>query len=715
VRLTLRTLLAYLDDTLPSIEIKQIGEKVAESDAAQELIARIKQVTRRRRLTTPPASGPMAFEPNDVAEYLDNALPSDQVSELEKQCLESDVHLAEIAACHQILTLVLGEPALVPPTARERMYGLVKGRESIPYRKASPTKKGGHDGLGDEEAMELSGGWMRWVLPVAGVLLIVALGLAVSQVLPKRKDDGPSSKGLQAKNFNGAAAGDRGKANGASDKDRADDGKGKGAGTTGGADKDRGKGDDRATGKGKDGDAKGNEVQPPVSGRRAPPSQEPVVLARYAGSGDDALPGVLVRRKAGATGPDAWEKVPRNGNVQSTDTLMSLPGLTSLIRTNSGVGLLLRGNVREFALAQPQLFLLESAVVLHKSKEVDLDLTLLRGRIYLTNQKDGEARVRIRFGDQVWEVGLASSGAQVGMEYHTVYSHDINHRAGEEPRGFLVLMLIRGEATITVNDVDTHTRTAKPPRAYLVGWDSFRRATDPVEYPELPASWRKTPPTAEDVSGDRLAYIKRMSKALKELEVRLNASKPVNIAVKEGLGETDPVSRVLSIYCQGAIDDVGNLVDEMGDEDPTHQPDRRAAIFTLRRWLSRRAGQDRVLYDEKTGSGILLDKKYKSSEARRIHALLFDLPIETWNEPETFELLANCTRSPKVAIAELGYSHLLELSRGVKMPSFNAADSVEDRKRFAAAIDDMIAKKRLPPNVRGRETPARPKPKPDDE
>ena len=98
MRLTLRTLLAYLDDMLDPAETKLIGQKVAESDHAQELIARIKQVTRRRRLTTPPATGPNAFEPNTVAEYLDNTLSPEQVAEVEKACLESDVHLAEIAA-----------------------------------------------------------------------------------------------------------------------------------------------------------------------------------------------------------------------------------------------------------------------------------------------------------------------------------------------------------------------------------------------------------------------------------------------------------------------------------------------------------------------------------------------------------------------------------------------------------------------------------------
>src|SRR5207248_3058204 len=79
VRLTLRTLLAYLDDQLEPAEIKRIGQKVAESDAAQELIARIKQVTRRRRLTTPTDGGAgERFDANIGAAYLDSELPAEQ-------------------------------------------------------------------------------------------------------------------------------------------------------------------------------------------------------------------------------------------------------------------------------------------------------------------------------------------------------------------------------------------------------------------------------------------------------------------------------------------------------------------------------------------------------------------------------------------------------------------------------------------------------------
>lgn len=133
MRLTLRTLLAWLDDTLPPNEVRQIGHQVSESPFAQELVERIHRVTRQRRLTVPNSSGGEATDANQVASYLDNELDSDQVADYEKRCLTSDVHLAEVASVHQILSLI-GQKAKVPTEARNRMYRLVKGREAVGSR-----------------------------------------------------------------------------------------------------------------------------------------------------------------------------------------------------------------------------------------------------------------------------------------------------------------------------------------------------------------------------------------------------------------------------------------------------------------------------------------------------------------------------------------------------------------------------------------------------
>jgi hypothetical protein len=125
MRLTLRTLLAYLDDVLEPAEAKEIGKKVQESPVAKALVGRIREVMRRRRLGAADLEGPAAgIDPNLVAQYLDNTLPPEQVADIERVCLQSDQQLAEAAACHQILTLALAEPVEISPSSRERLYVL---------------------------------------------------------------------------------------------------------------------------------------------------------------------------------------------------------------------------------------------------------------------------------------------------------------------------------------------------------------------------------------------------------------------------------------------------------------------------------------------------------------------------------------------------------------------------------------------------------------
>ncbi len=138
MRLTLRTLLAYTDDILDPADHEDLGKKIEASDFATELIHRSRDVVRRLRLGAPDvlAGGESddvlesvsVADANAVSEYLDNTLSPEDVADFERMCLEpgndADMHLAEVASCHHVLTMVLGEPAEIDLDVRRRIYAL---------------------------------------------------------------------------------------------------------------------------------------------------------------------------------------------------------------------------------------------------------------------------------------------------------------------------------------------------------------------------------------------------------------------------------------------------------------------------------------------------------------------------------------------------------------------------------------------------------------
>lgn len=140
MRLTLRTLLAYIDNILDPKDQEELAQKVNASDVAHDLLHRTRDVTHRLRLPAPPldSSGPYS-DPNMMAEYLDNVLPPDDVPHFERRCLEleefpdADSYLAEAANCHHVLTMVLGQRAEIDPELKQQLYALAdKANHSAP-------------------------------------------------------------------------------------------------------------------------------------------------------------------------------------------------------------------------------------------------------------------------------------------------------------------------------------------------------------------------------------------------------------------------------------------------------------------------------------------------------------------------------------------------------------------------------------------------------
>ena len=678
LRLTLRTLLAYLDDTLGPTQAKDIGQKVAESEFAQETVERIKTVTRRRRLTAPPVeAADHTTDPNVIAEYLDNVLPPDQVTELEQAALDNDLKLAEVAACHQILTLVLGEPAKVPPTARRRMYRLVKGPEAIPYRApaaaaapvagvAAPEAVDEFHDPNDEDLLESVLGprgllWLVSLLAVIGVLA-VAVYLAVPPAPPAPTQGYVAVHPSRVEPSRPPALGPA----------------------------------PAPTPPVKEPDAVVGKKEPEEAPERMPDAskvdREPGPAPRVVGEPPPPVVGMpdadrrpvavwdspiypLLLRKRDTL---RWEKVgAEEPRVHSTDALLALPGFHPEVRLDTGPRLQLWGNVPDL-LPVP---VADTRVTLFVPPQgLDADFRLEGGRVFVTAPKATRpVTVRVRFLGEVWDVTLKTPDTEVAVDLigEPARAPLFNREVPEDPRFLAYLGVITGVASVRSGFSDSGDLGA----GAKWKWDSKgeRAGPAPKDDPDNgPADrWSKAVPATPQA--------KDMAAAVDEMARRVGVGAgPFDIDFNATLDDPKEAMsrRVLSAWLLVGVDGLPFLIDALESDAA---PVRDAAARALQHWVAQAPAR------EATFAAALADKAMYTDDQRDLVAALVrgpERPPAEGTVTKLFELL----RDSKPAVRELARMQLATLDPvGAKEAGY---DALSDRRAFQAQAWERSFRKR---------------------
>lgn len=711
LRLTLRTLLAYIDDTLEPAQAKAIGQKVAESESAQELIERIKQVTRRRRLTTPPTTGPGSkIDPNTIADYLDNAVSPEQAAEVEQIALASDVHLAEVAACHQILTLIMGEPVKPPASALQKMYNLVKGPEAIPFRKPAGAKpKAEPDPLAEsgevDETLRLGlpalgrkDGWRNPLLLIGGgliaaVLLVVAIFNVLS--LPGHKEE-PKTDGIAQADSRDKTKGDKTDATVKDkDKDSKDDTK----------PQDKKPDDDKklTDKKEPDKDKKADDKEPELpkapmiaDAPFGPPSTRQAPIGHYVP--DAKEPSILLQASPDAKGD--WKRLSlKQSEVLSARPLLSLPASRSVVQTNRGVKVMLWGTLPDF-IKYP---LYESKVELFGHDAFDLEVRLHRGRVVLTSTRDKPVQIRLRFENPMissdkevtareehFDIVLQNKGASLLVDRWSnfplteqFYKNPKNpNRVG--PTALMGCITLSGVVIFKTGDLTFSL--SGPPGPSVVVWTSVEGPKGPNPLANIPDFALDNPPPAPGTDPKlRKDMLKARDYVASQLAV---GTVGVDVGLAENLYSPDMMRRRLVVLSMAALDDLSGVLEAL---DQAKVADlRRTANEALRNWIAASRDNDYKLFD-------LLKEKYKNKEAEIIMEMLHPFSPAELNRPERYELLIDYLVNPNMIIRELGSFHLYNLVPAGK--SIGYAADADSRVRAAAEAQWrlLIPPGQLPP------------------
>jgi hypothetical protein len=388
--------------------------------------------------------------------------------------------------------------------------------------------------------------------------------------------------------------------------------------------------------------------------------------------------GTLIRR--GATEANAWQPVSQKEKLHAGDFLVGLPG--AMLESRNGA-------VRLDFLADLDRLspfpIRECAVQLQDNRNVDLDVTLDRGRMDLVNRKQkGAAHVRVHVRKDTFDLTLAEPGARVALELYGRWPRGVPFTKNADPKhvpaASLLILALAGDTTLK-HEHHEHALKA-PPGPALVEWDSV------TGMDETPRRLEKLPPWAT-ARGDETPEGKMRKAALERLRQAV-AAKPVETVVEEFLNSDNPAERGLAVYVLAALDNLSRLAQALRE---AKQPDVwENGVLALRHWIGRGPGHDQILYQR-----LIEVSKYKPVHAETLMQLLHSFGDTELAQAETYQTLIDYLDHDALGIRGLAYWHLSRLVPEGKSFGYNPVDPKEKREAAIQKWRQLIPKGRVPP------------------
>jgi hypothetical protein len=325
---------------------------------------------------------------------------------------------------------------------------------------------------------------------------------------------------------------------------------------------------------------------------------------------------------------------------------------------------------------------LEAALRFHAAKSADLEVTLERGILILTNaKKSGAAKIRLNLRAETFEIELHEPKARLGIEVygrHAPGPPNLKDPKADDPVANIAFFALAGESVVTT---EKHaTRLHAPPGAALYLWDNVTRTGEVVRFETLPDSAK--PMDAEERK--KFEAICGFAKSW--------AAEPGDITKVLGgaVAKPDARERKAAVVALGALDDLPGLMRVFNNKD--HADARDTAIVVVRHWLGREPGQWGRLYNYLTNV-----ESNTPTQAKNLIYLFNGLEAEKRQQPETYQLLIEALNHKKMRTRELARWHLVRLAPDGKSIAYDAASGEAQRLEAIAAWRRLIPEGELPP------------------